>query len=261
MMQLGKAVVIGAGNMATRLSLALQSRGLNIVQVYSRTARSASLLAERLGNIPFTTQIGEIQPDAQIYIFSVSDSALPHIISQLPANDALWLHTAGSMPIEVFCSKTDRCGVLYPMQTISRDRDIDWSEVPVFIESRHPFDLDIIERIASSISNRVIRCTSQQRRTVHLAAVFACNFSNHMYAIAEHLLNKEGLDCDVMKLLTRATEKKAEQMSPRDGQTGPAVRNDKNVMDKHMELLEGTPECELYRAISQNIDRYKNLID
>lgn len=251
-------VAIGAGNMATRLSMALVESGHKIVQIYSRTIQSARKLASQLGDdVAFTNDIERIYPHAQLYIFSISDSALPDVVAQMPANNALWVHTAGSMPMDVFADKTPHYGVLYPMQTVSREQQIDWSEVPIFIEASTPEGIQTIKEVADSISQNVKEATSQQRRALHLAAVFACNFTNHMYAIAEKLLQDEGLDFDVMKLLIRETERKAEAISPRLAQTGPAVRRDANVMQKHLQLLQDTPEATLYALISQNIDKYK----
>lgn len=253
-------VVLGAGNMATRLSIALVECGYNIIQIYSRTINSARKLAARLGaNVSYTNEISDIYPDAGLYIFSISDNALPDVVAQMSSNNALWIHTAGSMPMEVFSEKTPHFGVLYPMQTVSRERDTKWDEMPIFIEASTVESLQKIEQIASSISQNVKQANSQQRRALHLAAVFACNFSNHMYAIAERLLREQGLDFEVMKLLIRETERKAETLSPRMAQTGPAVRNDVNVMEKHLQLLEDTPEAVLYALISENIDKYKKL--
>lgn len=251
-------VVIGAGNMATRLSLALVEKGYTIKQVYSRTTQSAQMLATRLGgDVTFTNDTGSIYPDADLYLFSLSDNALPCVIEQIPANEALWIHTAGSMPMDVFAGKTSRYGVLYPMQTVSKERETDWSEVPVFVEASNPDDEKLIEQIATTLSRNVQRINSQQRQALHLAAVFACNFSNHMYAIAEKLLQEQGLDFDVMKLLIHETERKAQIMSPLQAQTGPAVRNDENVMNKHLQLLSDSPEATLYKLISENINKYK----
>lgn len=254
-----RIVIIGAGNMATGLATALSSKGHNIVQVYSRTIDAARTLATRLGeHVAYTHNTQEIATDAQLYIFSISDSALPDVIAQMPSNNGLWVHTAGSMPMEVFATHTSRYGVIYPMQTVSKERTIDWSEIPIFIEASTPADTQLIEELAHSISQEVVRCNSQQRQALHLAAVFACNFTNHMYAIAEKLLQEQGLNFDFMQHLIRETERKAELISPRKGQTGPAIRHDNNVMDKHLKLLQGTPEEEIYRIISSNIQLYDN---
>jgi predicted short-subunit dehydrogenase-like oxidoreductase (DUF2520 family) len=159
--------------------------------------------------------------------------------------------------MDVFADKCARYGVLYPMQTVNKDRVVDWSDVPIFVEASNEDDTQYLVQLSQRLSNNVSRSNSQQRQSLHLAAVFACNFSNHMYAIAERLLNEQGLDFDVMKYLIRETEHKAELISPVDGQTGPAVRNDVNVMDKHLALLGDSPEGELYRLISKNIMQYK----
>ena len=254
-----KIVLIGAGNMATRLAIALTEQGFHIAQIYSRTIESARQLQSRLGiEVGITNEINEIRNDASIYLFSISDYALPDVVEQMNGNDALWLHTAGSIPMDIFAHKTKHYGVLYPMQTVGRDREINWSEVPIFIEASTEADTKHIEEIAQQLSPHITHSNSEQRKALHLAAVFACNFTNHMYAIAEKLLQEQGLDFDVMKLLIRETERKAETMSPRIAQTGPAVRNDKNVMEKHVQLLKDSPERELYEAISASIERYKN---
>lgn len=250
-------VVIGAGNMATQLSLALAVRGYCIRQVYSRTIVSAKNLASKISpDTLYTNNIADIVTDAQLYIFSISDSALPHVIESMPSCGGVWVHTAGSMPMEVFASRTARYGVIYPMQTVSKERDIEWSCVPIFIEALTEKDTVFIESIAASLSQHVTRCNSQQRQALHLAAVFACNFSNHMYAIAEKLLQDQGLSFDAMHLLIRETSQKAQLISPRQAQTGPAVREDINVMKKHLAALGCTDEAELYRLISNNIINY-----
>ncbi len=250
-------VMIGAGNMATRLSIALADAGHNILQVYSRTLRSAKLLAEELGtNTLYTDNLEEIITEAHLYIFSISDQALSDVIAHMPSCSGMWVHTAGSMPMDIFDAYTQRYGVMYPMQTVSKERTIDWSQVPIFIEASNIEDITMLEEVARSISQQVTQCNSQQRQALHLAAVFACNFTNHMYAIAEQLLRKQGINFDAMKLLIRETELKAENFSPGQVQTGPAVRCDFNVMNKHLALLGDSPESELYRLISNNIIEY-----
>lgn len=252
-----RIVIIGAGNMATQLALALDNDHCKIVQIYNRTLSAAAALEQQLRqDVTVTDDITAICNDATLYIFSVSDSALPTIIDRIQGNNALWIHTAGSMEADIFKNKTSQYGVLYPMQTVHKTRKTDWQGVPIFIEASNDQALQRIEALASSISENVLRCDSAQRKAVHLAAVFACNFSNHMYAIAAHLLESQRLSFDVMKLLIRETELKAEQMPPLKAQTGPAIRHDENVMRKHLALLEGTPEAELYRLISLNIERY-----
>ena len=254
-----KIVFLGAGNMATMLAVALHEKGCEILQVYSRTLDSARQLANRIGeHTLYTNSVSEVLPDADLYIFSLSDNALPEVIHEMKPNKALWVHTAGSMPMDVFAGKCVRYGVLYPMQTVSKERDIDWCDVPIFIEAANEDDTQYLLALSQKLSRNVRCSNSQQRESLHLAAVFACNFANHMYAIAEKLLQQQGLDFDVMKFLRRETELKAESISPRKGQTGPAVRNDRNVMSKHLALLGETAEAEMYRLISESIQKYKS---
>lgn len=252
-----KIVFVGAGNMATRLALALADKGCYIAQVFSRTIQSAHTLATQLGHSTgYTDTIAHIVTDADLYIFSLSDSALPDVVAHMPANDALWVHTAGSMPMDIFAHKCKRYGVLYPMQTVSKERELDWNDVPIFVEASNEDDTNRLIALSQLISQNVSRCNSQQRQTLHLAAVFACNFTNHMYAIAERLLKEQNITFDAMKFLIRETERKAENLSPIKGQTGPAVRNDINVMNKHIALLGNTPEAQLYQLISNHIQQY-----
>lgn len=252
-----RIVIIGAGNMATQLAIALDNARCKIIQIYNRTLAAAIELQRQLQQeVAVTNDISAISNDATLYLFSVSDNALPLLVEKIHGNNALWVHTAGSMEADVFKDKTPHYGVLYPMQTVHKTRKTDWHGVPIFIEASDEEAIRRIKAIATRISEHVIRCDSTQRKAVHLAAVFACNFSNHMYAIAARLLEAQGLSFDVMKLLIRETEMKAEQMAPLDAQTGPAIRHDQNVMEKHLALLKGMPEEELYRLVSLDIQRY-----
>jgi predicted short-subunit dehydrogenase-like oxidoreductase (DUF2520 family) len=171
--------------------------------------------------------------------------------------DSLLLHTAGSVPMDIwYTAGAMKYGVLYPMQTFSKTSVIDWSQVPLFIEGSSDQTLNSIKELALTVSPDVTVLSSEGRKKLHLAAVFACNFSNHMYAIAEQLLAAEGVPFRVMLPLVRETARKVETMSPEDAQTGPAIRGDRKVMDQHLELLKDYPEyAELYRLISTDINR------
>jgi predicted short-subunit dehydrogenase-like oxidoreductase (DUF2520 family) len=202
----------------------------------------------------YTNSIAAIVTDADLYIFSLSDSALPDVINQMQPNGALWIHTAGSMPMDVFADKCARYGVLYPMQTVNKDRVVDWSDVPIFVEASNEDDTQYLVRLSQRLSNNVSRSNSQQRQSLHLAAVFACNFTNHMYALSASLLEKQGLPFDAMLPLIDETSRKVHELSPAQAQTGPAIRRDKNVLDKHLSMLQEEPVMkELYEIISKNI--------
>lgn len=252
-----KITLIGAGNLATNLGKALRKAGHAIVQVYSRTRQSADQLAERLGATA-TTDLAAVTADAEVYVIAVKDSVLPAVIKELsqvePLAGKTFLHTAGSVPMSVFEGCFRNYGVLYPMQTFSKDKEVEFSEIPIFVEGSNDGVTARTRQLAESVSQRVEECSSEQRRMLHLSAVFVCNFVNHCYALSAKLLERHGLSFDVMLPLIDETARKVHTMHPAEAQTGPAARNDTNVMDAQMKLLSDLPEVrELYRMMSQSI--------
>lgn len=249
-----KIVLIGAGNLATHLGKALHAAGHDMVQVFSRTMQSAETLASFLDAEPLT-DMAQVRDDADVYIFSVKDSALEQLISQLCGDDEkVFLHTAGSMPMSVFRGKALHYGVLYPMQTFSKQREVDFSIIPCFIEANDEFALKQIEGLAGQISRRVFQLSSEDRKYLHLSAVFACNFANHCYAASQELLQQHGIPFDVMLPLIDETAAKVHGMTPKEAQTGPAVRYDENVIGKQIQLLENQPYFQkIYDCMSKSI--------
>ena len=260
-----KIVLIGAGNLATHLGKALHAAGHDMVQVFSRTMQSAETLASLLDAEPLT-DMAQVRDDADVYIFSVKDSALEQLISQLCGDDEklcgekqlfekkVFLHTAGSMPMSVFRGKALHYGVLYPMQTFSKQREVDFSIIPCFIEANDEFALKQIESLAGQISHRVYQLSSEDRKYLHLSAVFACNFANHCYAASQELLQQHGIPFDVMLPLIDETAAKVHGMTPKEAQTGPAVRYDENVIGKQIQLLENQPYFQkIYDCMSKSI--------
>lgn len=249
-----KIVLIGAGNLATHLGKALHAAGHDMVQVFSRTMQSAETLASLLDAEPLT-DMAQVRDDADVYIFSVKDSALEQLISQLCGDDEkVFLHTAGSMPMSVFRGKALHYGVLYPMQTFSKQREVDFSIIPCFIEANDEFALKQIEGLAGQISHRVFQLSSEDRKYLHLSAVFACNFANHCYAASQELLQQHGIPFDVMLPLIDETAAKVHGMTPKEAQTGPAVRYDENVIGKQILLLEDQPYFQkIYDCMSKSI--------
>ena len=175
-----RIVIIGSGNLATQLSLALHDAGQDIVQVFSRTADHAKCLADKLG-CTYTSDINAISPDADIYIISVKDDAIAEVAQAVGQSspNALILHTAGSVAMSVLGSCASRYGVLYPMQTFSKTRRVDFREIPCFIEASDDKSLGELRLLAESISDHVVDCDSGKRKKMHLAAVLACNLTNH----------------------------------------------------------------------------------
>lgn len=249
-----RVVVIGAGNVATHLSVAIAPLAdMEIIQVYSHTEIHAQVLATRL-QCDYTADLAHIRNDADIYLFALKDQALESVICSIPSNNGLWLHTSGSMPISVFSGFTERYGVLYPLQTFSKSREISFEGIPLFIECYRKEDKELLEGLACRLSGNVCELSSEKRRSLHLAAVFACNFTNHIYALAEEILQKEGLSRDYLFPLIDETASKIHEMPAREAQTGPAIRYDENIINKHLAMLADDSAVQtLYRLLSQSI--------
>jgi len=248
-------VFIGAGNIATSLAKALYSNGFRIVQIFSRTEEAAKALAQKV-EAEYTTELSKVTIRARLYIVALKDDAFVELLPQIIENkgNALLVHTAGSIPMNIWEGKVSRYGVLYPMQTFSKERDVDFREVPFFIESNSVDDMKLLKAIASVLSDRVYEADSEQRKSLHLAAVFTCNFTNHMYALAAELLKKYHLPFDVMLPLIDETARKTHLLEPFRAQTGPAMRYDMNVINKHLDMLVDEPEMrEIYRLVSESI--------
>lgn len=247
-----KIAFIGAGNLATCVSIEMQRAGMTIGQIFSKTSDSAEALAKKL-NCQWTTNIEEIIPDADLYVFALKDDVLKDIISQIKPNDGLWVHTAGSIPMSVFEGYAQRYGVLYPLQTFSKKRRIKLDGTPIFLEVNDPADMKMLKKVAIALSGNAQECDSTKRKYLHLSAVFACNFTNHMYALASKILEEQDIPYHVLLPLIRETAEKISEMSPALAQTGPAVRFDKQIMDKQLAMLNDPGMQTIYRLISQNI--------
>lgn len=247
-----KTVLIGAGNVATQLGKALHEANYRIIQVYSRTEASASMLAARLGTT-FTADPAAIADNADLYLFCVKDDAIVPILSAMPVGAGLYIHTAGSVPMGVFSERVERYGVLYPLQTFSKARDLSFREIPLLLEAAREEDAWILAALAGKLSDTVHFITSEKRKYLHLAAVFACNFTNHIYALAAEIVESEGMDWALLQPLISETAAKAMVLPPSDAQTGPAVRGDYEVMQKHLEWLKDDRTKDIYRMLSESI--------
>lgn len=252
-----RIVLIGAGNLATNLAKALIRSKHEIVQVFSRTEESAEALAQ-IAECESSTDIYNIRCDADIYIFSVKDSVLERLANCVAENvhGKLFVHTAGSMPMDIL--PVERRGVLYPMQTFSKSREVNFAEIPTFVEAEQKEDLALLKSLAESISGKVRVLPSEDRKSLHVAAVFACNFVNHCYRLSEKVLAKYGIPFSVMLPLVEETARKVHEISPKDAQTGPAVRWDENVMFEHKQMLKDDEKMlEIYELMSKSIHNDK----
>jgi len=237
-----RIALVGRGRLAYSLLPALQRAGHQVVSVNSRT-------------------LAELPPNAEVCIISVKDSALQEVISQVACRTVspVFLHTAGSMPMTVFEGHARRYGVFYPMQTFSKERQVDFSSIPTFIEASDAATLELVHTLASSITQRVYELSTEDRKYLHLSAVFACNFANHCYAMSAELLEKHGLPFDVMLPLIDETATKVHTLHPLDAQTGPAVRYDENVIRMQAQLLaDDSAMQDLYERLSLHIHQKAN---
>ncbi|MBN1184704.1 MAG: DUF2520 domain-containing protein [Bacteroidales bacterium] len=246
-----KLVFIGAGNLATNLAIAFFHQGLTISLVYSRTKASAKNLAEKI-NARYTDDLSTIHPDADVYFICVSDNAIESIITQHQWDNALVVHTAGSTGMDILAKASQNIGVFYPLQTFSKSRLVCMDNVPVCLEASNEDTLQMIQELAGCISDEIYFLNSDQRLNLHIAAVFACNFTNHMYAISDYILKEKMMDFKLLYPLIRENTLKLSEVDPVAGQTGPARRKDMEVVAKHIEALKNHEEW-------QNL--YKNLTD
>lgn len=252
-------VFVGAGRLATNLARALHDAGHRIVAVYSRTQASADALCALVGG-QATDSVDALPRSADAFILSVKDSVLASLADALlPGRESsVFLHTAGSIPMSVL-GRFPHHGVIYPMQSFSKERQVDFSQVSFFIEGHDDLSLQLARTIAGSVSSHVVELSSEQRRHLHLAAVFACNFVNHCYALSAEVLARQGIAFEAMLPLIDETARKVHEMKPRSAQTGPAVRYDENVIAAQHELLSHDPMMqEIYDLMSKSIHRLAN---
>jgi len=246
-------ILIGAGNVATHLGMALKANGIEVLQVFSRTGKPAAALAQKL-DCYCTTDIKKILPHADLYIFSVSDNALEEVLNEFDIENAFVVHTSGSLDMNILKGRNLRYGVLYPLQTFSKKVKLSFSNIPLCIEAQDDEHCMLLMKLARKITRKVKHINSVQRETLHIAAVFASNFTNHMFAIADEILQKEEISFELMQPLLEETLRKVKTHKPADVQTGPAVREDHAIMQKHLDKLSVLPAYQkIYNFISQSI--------
>jgi predicted short-subunit dehydrogenase-like oxidoreductase (DUF2520 family) len=251
---------IGSGNLAWHLAPALDNTGFSVKEVYSRNRRNTEALIERLYHAKAKNTLDFSDSLSRIFIVAVADDAILDVAHGivLPA-EAILLHTSGSQALDVLSyAATAGTGVFYPLQTFSKNKRVDFEQIPFFLESGDPETERTMLRMANAISKKVYRISSDQRKALHVAAVFASNFTNHILAISRDLMVQNKLDFEWMKPLIAETISKSLTLSPGQAQTGPARRGDLEILDKHLEFLQRDEAVAgIYRVISQHIiDRY-----
>lgn len=249
-----KIVCIGSGNVATHFAKAFKESNAEIVQVYSKQYVHATELAGLVGAVPIN-DLAMADHGADLYLIAVKDDAIASVADQLKNVKGLVVHTSGATDMNVL-NGCRNYGVLYPLQTFSRSRGLDFSNVPLCIEGGNETLLKTVQDVALSLTEKVYVVNSEQRKTLHLSAVFACNFVNHMYAISKDLLQAQQLDFELLKPLIIETAAKVQHADPALVQTGPAIRNDLQTMDRHKELLSDSPELvAIYETLSNSIKK------
>lgn len=245
--------IIGSGNVATHVAAAFKNAGHKIIQVYSRNYQNAALLAYHVG-AEAIDNIEKIDPAANIFVIAVKDDAIAQIAARLAVHQKLIVHTSGATDLFTITKLNPLAGVFYPLQTFSKVKEVDFWQVPLCIEGVNDQITQQLEDLARTVSNNVQRVNSAQRKILHLAAVFACNFPNGLYAIAGQLLAQHQLDFDLLRPLILETAQKVQNNVPLDVQTGPAIRNDEQTMAAHLDLLSNEPQLQLiYKILSQSI--------
>ncbi|SCW41364.1 Rossmann-like and DUF2520 domain-containing protein [Mucilaginibacter sp. NFR10] len=245
--------IIGSGNVATHMAAAFKNAGHRIVQVYSRDMQHAALLAYHVA-AEAVDNLDNINPDTGLFVVSVKDDAITTVVKALSAHKKLIVHTSGSTDLNSLLAFTPKAGVFYPLQTFSKIREVDFRSVPLCLEGADDGILADLKQLAFTISNNVYSVNSARRKILHLAAVFACNFPNYLYGVAQDLLAQNQMEFNMLRPLIMETAQKVLEQEPRNVQTGPAVRNDEGTMATHMQMLSEMPMLQdIYNLLSQGI--------
>lgn len=250
-----KVVVIGSGNVAQHLISVFETSGhIKLVQAYARKPES---LLHLLPEKKITNSFEKIA-EADVYIIAVTDDAISHVSSQFPFTDRLVVHTSGSVPLEMLNAKNKR-GVFYPLQTFSKNKEVDFKHIPLCLETEFVEDYLPLNQLAHLISHSVYKIDSQQRQALHVAAVFVSNFANHMYKIGNDISSQNNIPFDILKPLILETADKITRLSPTEAQTGPAIRNDEKTIERHLNFLKDENQKEIYTLLTQSIQNVKKL--
>jgi predicted short-subunit dehydrogenase-like oxidoreductase (DUF2520 family) len=247
--------IIGSGNVAWHLAPELENAGHRIYEVYSRNLQNAKKLQNRLYHAELNTNLDFSNSQSEIFILGISDDAIEEVAQEIVLPDqAILIHTSGSQSINMLgYAATENIGVFYPLQTFTKSKRISFEDIPILIESENKNTAKVLSKLGKSISKKVLNVKTKDRIAIHVAAVFACNFTNHMFAGAENILKNQGYKFDLLRPLIAETINKSLDIGPKNAQTGPAARGDLKILDKHMAFLDGSEYQELYQLITEKI--------
>ncbi len=244
-----RLVILGNGNVAKHLYTAFSTKEhIQIVQCYNRKGLSFDK-EQNKGLV--TTNLDDLK-DADVYIMAISDDAISEVSKKLPFSDRLVVHTSGSTPMLEIDDKNNR-GVFYPLQTFSKDKDVDFKEVPFCIEAENNNHLSLLKNLASILSEKVYEVSSKQRNILHVSAVFVNNFTNHLFTIGNEICEEHKVPFEILHPLILETAKKITEMPPNQSQTGPALRNDQQTIERHLNLITDNSQKEIYKILTEAI--------
>lgn len=241
--------IIGSGNVAQHLISAFsKAENLELVQVYSRNPNTLSHLLDATKIVSVYKQLNEVD----LCIIAVSDDAIATVSGQLPFANKLVVHTSGSVALEDL-SSTNRKGVFYPLQTFTKNKEVNFKEIPLCLEAENESDLQLLKKVAMAISDKAFEITSEQRKSLHVAAVFVNNFVNYLYQIGNDICKEHDVPFEILKPLILETANKLKTLSPEQAQTGPAKRKDTSTITKHLAILTDANHKEIYKILTKSI--------
>lgn len=227
-----KIVIIGSGNVAYHLAKAFSLNEIPVSQLFSRNEKDLKEIAQEL-NIPFSTKK---LANADLYIIAVKDEAIEEVSKTITEKNCLVAHTSGSLEKEKLLGNYRKAS-FYPLQTFSKTKSLDYSKIPFFIEAENEKDFEFLKNLAHKVSEKIMQSNFEQRKYIHLTAVFACNFTNHLFAKAKEIADSQNIPFDFFLPLIDETVEKIHEISPKEAQTGPAIREDEKVLKAHKKLL------------------------
>lgn len=250
-----KVVLLGSGNVASHLIKAMEANyAVDLVQVFARSKKS---LENLIDSSRISTSFADLK-EADVYVISVSDKAIEEVSNQIPFTDKLVVHTSGTMDFRVMHPKNKR-GVFYPLQTFSKSKEVNMKSVPFCLETEDEENYKLVENLAKNLSNSVYEIDGEQRKSLHISAVFVSNFVNHMYQIGNALCEEYKVPFAILQPLIEETANKIKTLTPIEAQTGPAIRNDESTIEKHLDALDNPNYRELYQKITLSIQNVKKL--
>lgn len=249
-----KIVIIGSGNVAYHLVKAFTENNIEISQVFGRNKKD---LKEISNEFKLNVSTGKLA-DADLYLICVSDSSVVEISKTITKKNCLVAHTSGSLPKEIL-EGSYRKASFYPLQTFSKSKNLDYKEIPFFVEADEDKDLEVLKNLALKISEKVMVSTYEKRKYIHLTAVFACNFVNHLFARAKEISDSQEIPFDYFLPLIKETTQKIEILEPKFAQTGPAIRNDERVLKLHEELITDEEQLKIYKIMNESIKKMYEL--